>query len=215
MREGGDNGKMSENIGVMEIGGRVCVGTSVLAGIFDVDRRTITRWEKQGCPKERRGVWCLSDVIRWRDEKIQGKKDADANLEDLGLNEQKIYWEMRCREAQAENQKFKNAVLKGDYLEKGQAQKDLEAFFSVLKQAVLSVPRKAAIISAQYVGNERGREVENEVMGVMTDVLQQWSQGELDAALDQKGAAAAEAPGKINRFGVGRPEPISRRKKQQ
>ena len=206
---------MPENTGVKEIGGRVCVGTSVLSGIFDVDRRTITRWEKQGCPKEGRGVWCLADVIRWRDEKIQGKKDADANLEDLGLNEQKIYWEMRCREAQAENQKFKNAVLKGDYLEKEQAQKDLEAFFSVLKQAVLSVPRKAAIISAQYVGNERGREVENEVMGVMTDVLQQWSQGEFDAGLDQKGAAADAAAGKADRFGVGRQKPVSRCKKQQ
>ncbi len=164
-----------------EIDGKVCVTSAFLAETFRVTVKTLLEWEKQGCPKAARGYWNLAEVIEWREERINGK--AASSVEKMSPIQQKIYWETRCKEYQAENQQFRNAILRGDYLEKTEVQKELAVFFATLKQSVLSLPRKCAITAAQYVGNERAREMEKEAGEVMRDVLGQWSEGRFERAV--------------------------------
>lgn len=195
------------------IDGKACVGTSLLCEYFGVTRQAVNVWEKKGCPKAARGFWCVADVLAWKD--AADKNVAAQKVEDLPLTQQKIYWETRCREEQAENQKFKNAVIRGDYLEKAQMEKELAVFFSTLKQSVLSLPRKAAITAAQYVGNDRARNMELDMMEVMHNALAHWSRGDLDLSVDPQRPADAETSEKNKRKPVGRSKANTGQKKQQ
>lgn len=194
------------------IEGKACVSTSLLCEYFGVTKQAVNKWGQQGCPKAARGYWCVSDVLAWKGE-LAGSVGSD--LDDMPLKEQKMYWETRCKEEQAENQKFKNAILRGDYLEKTQVEKDLSDYHIVLKQSVLSLPRKSAIIAAQYIGNDRARKLENDLMEVMIDVLNQWSQDRFEAAVDSKHPPRSKASGKNNGKPVGGREQGARCKKQQ
>lgn len=197
-----------------EVDGKTCVSTSFLAETFGVSSKTISSWEKKGCPKAAYGYWDLSQVIAWRDDQNKDEYDGK-DVTELPLTLQKTYWETRCREEQAENHKFKNAVIRGDYLEKAKVEKELAGFFIILKQSILSIPRKAAIHSAQYIGNERARKLENELTEVMTDVLSQWSHDDFKSGLDTKRPANPASPRTNNRKPVGGRKPDTGRKKQQ
>lgn len=197
---------------------KTCISTSFLCEAFGVTRQAVNEWEKKGCPKVARGWWCLTDVLAWRDQQA---KETDQKLEDMPLTMQKTYWETRCKEEQAEKEKFKNAVLRGDYLEKAAVESDLATFFVIFKQAVMSMPRKLAIVAAQYVGNEKARLMERDAMEVINDALEQWSAGSFqqkaadDSKVDVSDAKNPKAPRKNQRGAVGGRKPNTGRKKQQ
>lgn len=187
-----------------EIDGKVCVTTAFLAESFGVTSKTIADWAKKGCPKVTQGYWYMPDVIRWRDSTLFKRLDAaDPNEGEMSLTQRKIYWETECRKAQTENQLFKNAVLRGDYLTKEEVQQGVSNFLAVFKRAVLSLPRKASIIAAQYLGNERARELEESMMEVTVNALRQWSAGELHPVLDSGGNADSPAAGEDDGIAVG------------
>lgn len=197
-------------IDTKRINGKACVSTSLLCEFFGVSKQAVNKWEKQGCPKEMRGYWCMADVLKWKGDTAA---EAGEALEEMSLRDQKTYWETRCKEEQAENQKFKNAVLRGDYIEKKEMDHELTTFFIVFKQAVLSLPRKIAILSAGYIGNDRARKLEWDVMEAVTDVLRQWSRGEV--SMDTVQHESTQTTGKNHGQRVGRSKSNSRRKKQQ
>ena len=97
------------------INGKTCVSTAFLAEIFGVTNKTLSEWEKKGCPKIQRGYWCPADVLKWRDSTAhETKEDPDT----LPPAQRKLHWDAECKKAQTEAQQFKNAVLRGDYLDK-------------------------------------------------------------------------------------------------
>ncbi len=60
--------------------GRILLSTSKLAEIMSVSTKTVGVWERQGCPKEKRGWYDIAAVIRWRGREIgvQGGTDGMA-----------------------------------------------------------------------------------------------------------------------------------------
>lgn len=75
--------------------GRLLVSTSTLADIMHVSTNTIGTWERQGCPKEKRGWYDIKAVIGWRGRLIgvQGGIDGHAK---------KLTADTRLKEAKAE-----------------------------------------------------------------------------------------------------------------
>lgn len=191
------------------------MSTSFLAEAFSVTSKTISQWEKEGCPKAGYGYWYLADVIIWRDKKISEKSILD--VDQMSPAQKELYWDTKRKEYQAEFQQLKNSIMKGEYIPKAQIQKELASFFVILKQAMLSIPRKVAITSAQYVGNTKAREVENEVQGVILHALNQWSGGKFTdcAGVDEATAEHPKAARKNNGKRVGGQKQGTRRKKLQ
>lgn len=108
------------------------------------------------------------------------------------------------QKAQTEAQKFKNAVLRGDYLDKEETKQELYRFFTMLKQTILAQPRRTAIFCAQYIGSEHARQLENELTAEVTNVLEQWSKGKLDTGMDCGVHESPKTTGKNDRKRVGR-----------
>ena len=57
---------MAEKKDTKVIAGKICVTTSALYEIFDVNESTLVRWAEKGCPKVQRGWWAIKDVLEWR-----------------------------------------------------------------------------------------------------------------------------------------------------
>lgn len=183
------------------INGKTCVSTAFLAEIFGVTNKTLSEWEKKGCPKIQRGYWCPADVLKWRDSTAhETKEDPDT----LPPAQRKLYWDAECKKAQTEAQQFKNAVLRGDYLDKEETKQELYRFFTMLKQTILAQPRRTAIFCAQYIGSEHARQLENELTAEVTNVLEQWSKGKLDTGMDCGVHESPKTTGKNDRKRVGR-----------
>lgn len=194
---------------------KTCISTTFLCEAFGVTRQAILKWEKKGCPKVARGWWCLADVLAWRDQQFsesEGKK-----VDDLPLTQQKTYWETRCKEEQAENQKFKNAILRGDYLQKSDIERDISTFLVVLKQAATGLSRRMAIVAGRYIGNEKARKMEIEAQEVIADALRQWSSGCFveSCGVDSAAPKNTKATGKNDRKRVGRQKPSTDAKVEQ
>ena len=56
---------------------RVLLSTSKIAEIMHVSVKTIGVWERQGCPKEKRGWYDIAAVIKWRGREIGVQGGAD------------------------------------------------------------------------------------------------------------------------------------------
>lgn len=57
--------------------GRILVSTSTLADIMHVSTNTVGVWERQGCPKEKRGWYDIKAVVGWRGREIGVQGGAD------------------------------------------------------------------------------------------------------------------------------------------
>ena len=82
---------MGNNFRIKKIDGKTCIQTALLAELFGVTQKTLASWAKDGCPKADRGWWALQDVIAWR---LNGT-EADEDLENMSLKDQKTYWESK------------------------------------------------------------------------------------------------------------------------
>ena len=56
---------------------RILLSTSKIADIMHVSVKTIGVWERQGCPKEKRGWYDIAAVIKWRGREIGVQGGAD------------------------------------------------------------------------------------------------------------------------------------------
>ena len=79
------------------INGKTCVSTAFLAEIFGVTNKTLSEWEKKGCPKIQRGYWCPADVLKWRDSTAHETKE---NPDTLPPAQRKLYWDADCKKEQ-------------------------------------------------------------------------------------------------------------------
>lgn len=70
--------------------GRILASSSTMADIMHVSTNTLGMWERQGCPKEKRGWYDIKAVVGWRgrligvqggaDNSVTAKMEADTKL---------------------------------------------------------------------------------------------------------------------------------------
>lgn len=177
--------------GVKVIDGKICVSTAFLAEIYGVSKQTIATWGRKGCPRIQVGYWCLSDVIRWKEDNTTTR---DTSEENLSLEKQKIYWEKEIRKWRAHTTQLQYQVKKSEYVKTEEVTAQLTSFFAVFKQAVLGIPRKLAILSEKHIGKEEATKLEQEAAEVIDDVLRQWSGGKI-SGMDTGCTESAETAG--------------------
>lgn len=163
----------SENL-TKEINGKLCLSTSLMAQAFGVSKKTIIQWEKKGCPKEVRGYWFLPDVLAWQKGNEKGR-DEGKPLEEMSLDTQKLFYETQLKKAQSENHELKNAITRGDYLEKAYVVEELERYFVIFKRSAIGLVSKIGMEIAPYVDQVEARRLENHIGEIVNDALEQFS----------------------------------------
>ena len=93
--------------------GDLIASTKALCDLFQVDKATISRWHKKGCPKLDIGQWSLKDVIGW----YMARLEVDPNNpEARELRDRKILAETLYREERAKIQKIGRETLEEQYI---------------------------------------------------------------------------------------------------
>lgn len=95
------------------------VNTQSLTAFFNISRRTLTNWQKAGCPKYKRGQWDLKAVFDWWWENMASERAAQQGG-DESMNEAKrrYWWE------KAKGEQYKNEQLSGNLIPRHQIAKE-------------------------------------------------------------------------------------------
>lgn len=99
------------------------------------------------------------------------ENDADGKA----LNTQKLEAEVRYKNLQAENQELKNAIARGEYLERSEVVGELTRCLMVLKRSLSGVTRHLTTVVAPHVDTTTARLVDKELTELMHDALGQIS----------------------------------------
>lgn len=173
---------MTKEKDVKIIAGKVCVSTSALYEILDVNESTLVRWAERGCPKVQRGWWSIKDVLDWRNASFKAMTEND--IDKMSISEKKTYYDGKVKEAQLEALNLKNKIAQGDYIAKGEIVEELQRFLVVLKRSMLGFSRKIAADLSHLVEETEARRIGKLVSETTASVLEQLS---IDGVYEAKG----------------------------
>jgi len=157
------------------IDGELCVSSKILRTIFKVEESTIVRWGQKDCPKKGRGLWAISEVLKWRGLITSDGIKTVEDIKEKSLFEQKMHFETRLKESQAEAIELKNAISKGDYIPKTEIVDELKRFFGILKKSCQGLSNKIAMELVPLVGQIEARKIERLASDILNDALEQLS----------------------------------------
>jgi phage terminase Nu1 subunit (DNA packaging protein) len=112
--------------------GKILLSTSKLAEIMAVSVVTVHSWDRQGCPKEKRGWWDLKEVLIWRGRAvgIQGGADAQAD---------KLSADIRLKNARATLAEQELLVKSGELISMVLVEERLTELFGNLKTSIMGI----------------------------------------------------------------------------
>lgn len=178
---------MAKQKDVKIIAGKVCVSTSALYEILEVNESTLVRWAEKGCPKVQRGWWSIKDVLDWRNASYKATTEND--IDKLSLSERKAYYDAKVKEAQSEALNLKNKLAQGDYIAKDEIVEELQRFFIILKRSMTGFSRKIAADLSHIVDATEARRIGKMVSDTTATVLEQLS---IDGVYEPKNAKIKE-----------------------
>lgn len=148
--------------------------TEIAAKYFGVSSQTLSNWANAGCPRYEYGYWDVRRVSDWREKKTALKAaEAEASQEEMTLAEQKVFFDGKLKEAQLETAQLKNAILRGDYLERQFVVAELSRFTSMMKTSFTGLGGKLAREIAHYVEPDVARKADKRIKEVIRDGLEQ------------------------------------------
>ncbi len=153
----------------------ICLSTAEMSALLGVDRDTLSNWGKKGCPKSGHGYWPLARLLRWRGMVGSSGTETEEGVQGKALTTQKLEAEVRYKTLQAETQELKNAIAKGEYLERCDVVGDLTRCFMILKRSLTGVVRKMTTIVGPFVDPVTARRIETELNEALHDALEQLS----------------------------------------
>lgn len=93
-------------------GNEVILSSKAMQYLFGISDRTLTDWDRNGCPKLGRGQWPLREVLEWKKgDFIQGEDLDKAKLQDRALIADTEY-----RESKAKREQRTLEILEGKYI---------------------------------------------------------------------------------------------------
>lgn len=154
---------------------KICCTSKALYELLDIAESTLVRWGQDGCPKIARGWWALQDVLKWRGLIGGGGVKTNGAIKKLSLQEQKLIFEVKLKEAQSEATELKNSISKGDYIPKTEIVSELQRYFLTFKRSLQGISRKIAMELSPLVGQVEARRMEKLSSDILNDALLQLS----------------------------------------
>ncbi len=116
-------------------GNAIVLSSQAMQNIFGISDRTLTDWERQGCPKLDRGQWPLREVISWR----SGAIDSTAAGNDAGkLRSMKLRAEAALKATQATKARREMEILDGEYMRKEDIEQEWAGRIVELKAGLMN-----------------------------------------------------------------------------
>lgn len=117
------------------------VGTQATCDFFGISRETLSKWGKQGAPKEGRGKWNLKKIVQWKFG-TQNDKSAEAR---------KLEADAKYRELKVEITEIQKKIMNGEYIAVGDFEKTLSESLAKVKAGLIFLGHKIAMeLNAQY-----------------------------------------------------------------
>lgn len=157
------------------IKGQLCHSTSFITDLLEIDRSTLSRWAKDGCPQVALGWWNLKDVLKWKGLVSGSGLKTPEDIKKLSLNEQKLESEIQFKKAQAETSQLKNAIAKGEYIPKQEIVSELQRLLIVLKKSMEGYSSKIAAELSNIVSQQEARRIERLITNLTNNALEQIS----------------------------------------
>ena len=173
---------MAKEKDIKIIAGKVCVSTSALYEILEVNESTLVRWADKGCPKVSRGWWSIKDVLDWRNASFKAMTEND--IDKMSISEKKTYYDGKVKEAQLEALNLKNKIAQGEYIAKEEIVAEHQRFLVVLKKSMTSFSRKIAADLSHIVDSTEARRMGKLISDTTANVLEQLS---IDGVYEAKG----------------------------
>lgn len=168
---------MAQDKDIKIVDEKICITSSALYKLLEINESTLVDWGQKGCPKVARGWWAISEVLRWRGLIGTGGIKTSENLEDENLQELKLKAEIKYKESQIVINDFKNAISQGEYHKATDCNADMNYQFAVLKRLLLGLSRTIATDLSGFVEQTHCRRMENMVNERIKDWLRQVSKG--------------------------------------
>ncbi|MGO4540364.1 hypothetical protein [Paenibacillus sp. 2TAB19] len=165
---------MAGKTGTKMIDEALCISTSALCDVLNIHRNTLAQWTKAGMPKKANGWYDLKVTVNWVMENRGVKKTPEAE-EDMTLSQQKLFYEAKLKEQQADAATLKNAISKGEYINREDVVSELQRFFVTLKRSLTGYSRRIAMDVAPYVEPDQVRVIEQTIADSTNDALLQLS----------------------------------------
>lgn len=112
--------------------GRILLSTSKLAEIMGVSVVTVHSWDRQDCPKEKRGWWDLKAVLVWRGRAVGIQGGADALADKLSAD-------IRLKNARATLAEQELLVKSGELISMVLVEERLTELFGNLKTSIMGI----------------------------------------------------------------------------
>jgi phage terminase Nu1 subunit (DNA packaging protein) len=114
--------------------GRILLNTSSIAKAFNTSIELVSRkWSKQGCPKEERGWWDISEVIKWRGlSRNEGGEDS--------AEAKKLKADADTKFARARQEELKLQEMLGSLVPIEMVKGELNYTFTDIKQRLSKLP---------------------------------------------------------------------------
>jgi len=157
------------------INGKICMTTAALTEILGITQQALSLWKSQGCPQEMRGWWSIRDVLMWKGLLTTSGVKTEDEAAKMSWAQKKLEAEARLKEQKAEEAEFKNAISRGEYIQKDDVTAELQRFFVVLKRSMLGYSRRIATELAAFVDVVTARRIEKMITELTLDALEQIS----------------------------------------
>lgn len=112
--------------------GRILLSTSKLAEIMGVSVVTVHSWDRQDCPKEKRGWWDLKAVLVWRGRAVGIQGGADALADKLSAD-------IRLKNARATLAEQELLVKSGELISMVLVEERLTELFGNLRTSIMGI----------------------------------------------------------------------------
>jgi phage terminase Nu1 subunit (DNA packaging protein) len=146
----------------------IILSSKAMQYVFGISDRTLTNWERDGCPKLGMGRWPLSQVLKWR----SGALDYEATGNDrAALKDKKLKAEALKTEEQARKAKMEREVLEGKYILKEDAYKAWASRIVELKSGLMNLTKSLP----PEVADQDARTAEAAIRREVVNLLEQYS----------------------------------------
>lgn len=149
---------------------QILISTKGLCSVLGVSKVTISKWAKQGMPKQGIGWWRLSEVIAWR---ASFSSAGSGNEEQSkSLNARKLEADASYKEIKAEKEEILLAALKGQYIEKTAIVREWTERVLNLKKSLLLLPK---LVANEFINVEISAQVQLKTEEYINEALSEYS----------------------------------------
>jgi len=114
-----------------------------LADALGVSRRRLSYWKERGCPIPSCGPYDPKSIERWARDKLQRSKFTTSEpLEEL--KREALAAEVRCLEASADIEETKTAKMRGELIDRKEAERITRDIFARVERTIKTIPRMVA-----------------------------------------------------------------------